>query len=127
MLKLPRLRVLFLTGAGTGWLSPRNDGPPMTGAFSANGGEVREAALCVVALGEATTCGFMPLGSGAVADGAGARRDVGRLAALSAEAAATGTASASSFAPHMPQKRFASEFSLPQRAQRNPSPPSLNL
>jgi hypothetical protein len=46
---------------------------------------------------------------------------VGRIAALSAGTAATGTASASSFAPHMPQKRFASEFSLPQRAQRNRS------
>jgi hypothetical protein len=46
---------------------------------------------------------------------------MGRFAALSAGTAATGTASASSFAPHMPQKRFASEFSLPQRAQRNRS------
>jgi methylmalonyl-CoA mutase N-terminal domain/subunit len=46
---------------------------------------------------------------------------VARLAAFSAGAGGTGTVSVNSFAPHMPQKRFASEFSLPQRAQRNRS------
>ena len=120
MLKLPRRRVAFRTGAASGWLSPRNEGPLMTGAFSDNGAEVRGAA-CGAVLCEAALCGFTPLDGGAGAEGTGARRGVGRFAVLSAGTTATGTASVNSFAPHMPQKRFASEFSLPQRAQRNRS------
>lgn len=122
MLKLPRRRVLFSAGAGAGWLSPRNDGPLMTGAFSADAAEVRGAAVCGAALCGATFSGVTLLGSVAGAEGAGERRVVARFAALSAVAAATGADPPNSFAPHMPQKRFSSEFSLPQRAQRNPVP-----
>lgn len=116
MLKLPRRR-----GAGSGWLSPRNDGPLMTGVASDGGSELRGATARGAAPCAGTICGVTPLCRGAAAGVAGARTVADWLAALSAVAAATGTASVSSFAPHMPQKRFASEFSLPQRAQRNRS------
>jgi hypothetical protein len=48
----------------------------------------------------------------------------GAEAPLGVEVTAAGVAS--NFAPHIPQKRFSSEFSLPQRGQRT-HPPELYL
>jgi hypothetical protein len=61
---------------------------------------------------------------------AGEGSAVDRVTTLGAGAedkgAGAGAGAVSRFAPHMPQKRFSSEFSLPQRAQRT-VPPDRNI
>lgn len=100
MLKLARLR-------GGGSFNPKKDGPLMTGA----------------------SLDAEPRGGGGVRAGAGAVA-VGEGSAVVAVAVCAGTEATAaagadnSVAPHMPQKRFPSGFSLPQRAQRT-DPPRL--
>src|SRR4029077_9884260 len=92
MLRLARLRGAGLLRAGS--FNPRNDGPLIHGELSATGrGRTRAGSATTSAVGEAAT------GTGG-------------------GAAVLGTGAGSSDAPHMPQKRFPSEFSLPHRGQR---------
>jgi hypothetical protein len=95
MLKLARLRGALLLGAGS--FKPRKDGPLMEDedelSPTERGDSLAGSATTPVALGEAAT----ETGWGSAGFGAG---------------------DANSDAPHMPQKRFCSEFSLPQRLQR---------
>jgi hypothetical protein len=78
----------------------------MAGTSSGGGGKGRglEAACGLAGVGE---------GAAAVVDA--------RIAVPCAGADATSTGVGDSLAPHIPQKRFSSEFSFPQRGQRNPS------
>lgn len=92
MLKLARVR-----RCGERSFNPRNDGPLIDGVGCGCGAGVLR--------GASEACGLD--GNEAGGD------DAGRCCEL----AATGGAD-SSAAPHMPQKRFPSEFSLPQREQR---------
>lgn len=89
MLKLARLRGAFLLGEGS--FKPRNDGPLIEDEPSPTerGGSCTLAAVGAAA---ATETGWGSAGFGA--------------------------GDANSDAPHMPQKRFSSEFSLPQRLHR---------
>ena len=96
MLKLPRVR-----RCGDRSFSPRNDGPLIDGE-GCGAGALR---------GASAVCGRDGSGAGAV--GIFGADVAGRCSGL----AATGGAD-SSAAPHMPQKRLPSEFSLPQREQR---------
>jgi len=71
----------------------------------------------------ATTCGLA---------GGDDRDEDDRAAATGADEAATATGvdattagAANNLAPHIPQKRFSSEFSLPQRGQRTDPPMSI--
>jgi hypothetical protein len=91
------LKPALLRAAGS--FSPKNDGPLMTGAASDTGAEVRGCAE---------------------AEGAEEGGADDRVAAP----CATGSDAGNSVAPHMPQKRFVSVFSLPQRGQRT-DPPAL--
>src|ERR1700741_2930646 len=92
MLRLARLRGAGLPGAGL--LNPRNDGPLIEGELSTTGrGRPWAGSATTSAVGEAET------GTGGASD-------------------ALGRGAESSDAPHMPQKRFPSEFSLPHRGQR---------
>src|SRR6266436_2936272 len=96
MFRLARLRGAVLPGAGS--LKPRKDGPLIEDGLSTTGrGEPRAgSATASVAVGEAATeTGWASAGFGAGDD--------------------------NSDAPHMPQKRFWSRFSLPQRGQRTES------
>jgi len=77
----------------------------MTGVSSEAGAEIRDCAG---------------------ADGTGEAGADDRVAITCAGAEATGADAGSSVAPHMPQKRLVSEFSLPQRGQRT-GPPPLTL
>jgi len=96
MLRLARLRGAFLLGAGS--FKPRKDGPLIEDGLST--AERVESwagsAIASVAVGDAAT------ETGCASTGPGAGDD-------------------NSDAPHMPQKRFWSGFSLPQRAQRTDS------
>jgi hypothetical protein len=106
-----------------GSLNPRNDGPLMVGGSCDTGAETR---------GGVEVCARVIAGA-AVAGGAD-----DRVAVLCADVEATATGAeaagaeltaagvASSLAPHIPQKRFSSEFSLPQRGQRT-HPPEIYL
>src|SRR5580704_6097706 len=100
MLKLARFR-------GPGSFKPRNDGPLITGGASVSGAAVR--------------CGICDVVEAEGADAAGVETIVG----LCAEGGAGAWAGGNSVPPHMPQKRFSSEFSLPQRGQRT-GPPGLS-
>jgi hypothetical protein len=105
MLKLARVR-----RCGERSFSPRNDGPLIDGE-GCGAGALR---------GASAVCGRDGTGVGAEGAGGVAGAGVtGRCSGL----AATGGAD-SSAAPHMPQKRLPSGFSLPQREQRT-HPPSL--
>ena len=100
MLRLARLRGALLPAAGS--FKPRKDGPLIEDGRSTveRVESLAGSATASVAVGEAATetgCGSTGLGAG----------------------------DDNSDAPHMPQKRFPSEFSLPQRAQRTDS--LLNL
>lgn len=88
MLKLARLRGACLLGVGS--FNPRKDGPLMEDEPSPT---ERGGSCALVAVGAAAT----ETGWGSAGFGAGV---------------------ANSDAPHMPQKRFSSEFSFPQRLQR---------
>ena len=97
---------------GGGSLSPRNDGPLM---------EAGRSAVAEGAGREAVT--FWTGGAG---DGAGVDRAMGGdVTGICAAAAAVWTGAVTcvgrSVAPHMPQKRLDSGFSLPQRGQRKRS------
>jgi len=92
---------------GAGSLRPRKDGPLMDGASSATR---------VVVRGASTAC---VLGGALVGAGGTGRGGAGGVGAAAG--------SASSEAPHIPQKRFCSEFSFPQRGQRNESSPPYSL
>lgn len=102
ILKLPRVR-----RCGERSFSPKNDGPLI------DGGGCGVGAL----RGASAVCGRD--GAGAGADGTVVGGVTGRCGALAAIEGAD-----SSAAPHMPQKRLPSGFSLPQREQRT-HPPSL--
>src|SRR2546427_186222 len=93
MLRLARLRGAPLPGAGS--FKPRKLGPLMEDEPSATGrgGSLGGPATALVAVGAAAT--ETDWGSAGLAGGV-----------------------ANSDPPHMPQKRFCSEFSLPQRLQR---------
>jgi hypothetical protein len=101
MLRLARLRADLL---GAGSFNPRNEGPLMDGAGS-------ETAV-VERRGSGAAGGAEALSA---TDGAGAATDTG------CGEAEVGAGVDSSDAPHMPQKRFWSRFSLPQRGQRKES------
>lgn len=97
----------------------------MLGGSCRTGAEGRGAGVAV--------CGLASAGA-AVEGGAEDRATVvgaaveatatGAEAPVGVEATAAGVAS--NFAPHIPQKRFSSEFSFPQRGQRT-HPPELYL
>src|SRR5215467_10469842 len=93
---------------GAGSLRPRKEGPLIECVSSATG---------VVVRGVSAGCGL----GGALVMGAGGavRGGVGWAGAAAG--------SANSDAPHIPQKRFCSEFSFPQRGQRNQSSPLYSL
>jgi hypothetical protein len=93
MLKLARLRGTDLLDTGS--LKPRKDGPLIEDGLSTT----ERGESCD---GPATTWAVL----GAAATGTGW------------DSADLGAEAANSDAPHMPQKRFCSEFSFPQRAQR---------
>ena len=99
MLKLARVR-----RCGERSFRPRNDGPLIDGCGCGIG----------ALRGASVVCGR---------DGSAAGTVVGGVAGRCSGLAATGGAD-SSAAPHMPQKRLPSGFSLPQREQRT-YPPSL--
>src|SRR5271168_279807 len=115
MLRFPRRRV-----AGAGSFKPRKDGPLIAGtpvgnsaessagtrteASSENGAPARPGE----AIGETV---------GAGVEGAGGICPPGTPEGLAAVSTLPGT-SASSVAPHIPQKRLVTGLSLPQRAQR---------
>ena len=101
MLRLARLRADLL---GPASLNPRNEGPLMDGD------------VCETAVVERRSSGAV-VGAAApsVAKGAGATTDTG------CGGAEVATGVDSSDAPHIPQKRFWSRFSLPQRGQRTES------
>ena len=99
MLKLARVR-----RCGERSFSPRNDGPLIEGEGGGAGALRGTSAVC---------------GREAGAEGIFGAGVAGRCSGL----AATGGADRSA-APHMPQKRLPSGFSLPQREQRT-HPPSL--
>lgn len=93
-----------------GSFNPRNDGPLITGDSDAGA-----AARGPVAVGEA---GTVPADTGPP-----------EPPAVEGRAAVTGAAAAvacSKLAPHIPQKRFVSGFSFPQRLQRT-IPPAYSL
>jgi len=84
-------------------------------------------------LGADSSCDLAETGAAAARDGAERAADgeatvaFGETAAgifdeTTAGAAVTATGTGVSFAPHIPQKRFSSEFSLPQRRQRTIPP-----
>jgi hypothetical protein len=105
MLILARFAAVSLLGGGL--LSPRNEGPLIDGVSSGGG----TGALRTVSAGarDGTASDRVddveptPTACGLFVEGAGASRVV----------------------PHIPQKRFSSGFSLPQRGQRTDSPDSL--
>ncbi len=88
----------------SGWFKPRKDGPLITGSEAPVGAAAGGVALTAVGTGVAaatdsavlrdTEAGFCPTAAAAVAG------------------------ACSKVAPHIPQKRFATGFSLPHRAQR---------
>jgi hypothetical protein len=99
-----------------GSLNPRNDGPLMEGGSCDTGAE---------ALGGAAVCGLVITGAAVEGRVGIVEADVeatptGAEAPVGVEVTAAGVAS--NFAPHIPQKRFSSEFSLPQRGQRTRPP-----
>jgi hypothetical protein len=87
----------------------------MIGASLAGEAEVRATA---------TFCGAS--GTEEAGKEAGEGSAVDRVTALGVNGAGGGAGALSRFAPHMPQKRFSSEFSLPQRVQRT-VPPDRNI
>ena len=99
MLRLARFR-------GAGSFNPRKDGPLMTGC----GSGTEAAARVAVVFCDAGTAG----------EGIAAAGTAGIWAVLFGDA--TGAGAGSKVAPHMPQKRFVSGFSLPQRGQRTNPP-----
>jgi len=68
--------------------------------------------------GGATTCDLAGMGAGAAGDVPTRLPDVDEAATATGVDATTAGAP-NNLAPHIPQKRFSSEFSLPQRGQRN--------
>ena len=68
--------------------------------------------------GGATTCGRAGTGAGPAGDIPN-RLPVAGEAATATGVDATTAGAANNLAPHIPQKRFSSAFSLPQRGQRN--------
>ena len=82
--------------------------------------------------GTAVRAGVATCGRAGAEDGEGAEATDDRMLVVEADEAATATGveaitagAASNLVPHIPQKRFSSELSLPQRGQRTSPPYTL--